>query len=136
MLHPGWGSGDGVAPLDDFYLNFFHVWRIVLMNEFCSCMEDCVGFCWRICNLGLKLRARPGAGLGGGGRVFGARPYLRRRTTVPHGKIDDLHRCLGTGGRYVCLQKIVLTACKKCLSSSAMSNSSNHFRIAEQVKST
>lgn len=30
MLHPGWGSGDGVAPLDDFYLNFVHVWRIVL----------------------------------------------------------------------------------------------------------
>uniref|UniRef100_A0A0E0DBA2 Uncharacterized protein n=1 Tax=Oryza meridionalis TaxID=40149 RepID=A0A0E0DBA2_9ORYZ len=24
VLHPGWGSGDGVAPLDDFYLNFVH----------------------------------------------------------------------------------------------------------------
>lgn len=85
--------------------------------------------------MGVKPRARPGAGLGGG-RGFGARPYLRRWTTVPHGKIDDLRRRLGTGGRYVRLRKFVLTACKKCFSSSAMSNSSNHFRIAEQVKST
>uniref|UniRef100_A0A0E0P5S2 Uncharacterized protein n=1 Tax=Oryza rufipogon TaxID=4529 RepID=A0A0E0P5S2_ORYRU len=46
------------------------------MNEFCSCMEDCVGFCWRICNLGVKPRARPRAGLGGGGEGLAPDPIF------------------------------------------------------------
>lgn len=64
--------------------------------------------------MGVKPRAGPGAGQGGGGGRVVARHYLCRRTIVPPRKIDDLCRRLGTGGQYVRLRKLILTACKMC----------------------